>query len=183
MFEDKRSKSVIAVAHCILNQNAISDGTATHSGTFTEVVELLNYHGIGILQMPCPELHCLGLDRGDIQGSTRPVTEENTRIRKMMNREDALEKMEGLVQLVVYQMEEYLKNGFEFKGIVGMNRSPSCGVESTSEDNLEVAGQGVFIEELQRALLSKGIQTEFAGIKASEPESAKATLRKMIGRN
>ncbi|CAG8999029.1 MAG: hypothetical protein CENE_00993 [Candidatus Celerinatantimonas neptuna] len=30
MFEDKRSKKVVLIAHCLLNQNAISDGTADY---------------------------------------------------------------------------------------------------------------------------------------------------------
>ena len=33
MFTDARSKRVIFVAHCVLNQNAISDGTADFPGT------------------------------------------------------------------------------------------------------------------------------------------------------
>ncbi len=30
MFHDGRSKKVVFVAHCFLNQNAISDGTAVY---------------------------------------------------------------------------------------------------------------------------------------------------------
>lgn len=30
MFNDGRSKKVIFIAHCLLNQNAISDGTAVY---------------------------------------------------------------------------------------------------------------------------------------------------------
>ena len=41
MFNDNRSKRVILVSHCILNQNAISDGTADYPGMFDEVVSLL----------------------------------------------------------------------------------------------------------------------------------------------
>ena len=51
-------------AHCLLNQNAISDGTADYPGTHEEVARLLLEEGVGILQLPCPELCCLGLDRG-----------------------------------------------------------------------------------------------------------------------
>ena len=51
MFQDKRSKSVIAIAHCIINQNAQSDGTACYAGTINKVVELLNSRDVGIIQM------------------------------------------------------------------------------------------------------------------------------------
>lgn len=74
MFDDVRSKKVVFIAHCILNQNAISDGTAVYPAAFREVVRMFLDENTGIVQMPCPELCCLGLDRGNIQGADSPVT-------------------------------------------------------------------------------------------------------------
>lgn len=85
MFNDGRSKSVIFVAHCILNQNSISDGTASYPGFINEILDLLTSSDVGIIQLPCPELHCLGLDRGNFHGCSIPIIEENTRIRNVMN--------------------------------------------------------------------------------------------------
>ncbi|MFC0875778.1 CD3072 family TudS-related putative desulfidase [Saccharicrinis sp. FJH2] len=181
MFEDKRSKSIILLAHCIINQNAKSDGTASYGGTITELVDLINSIDIGIVQMPCPELHCLGLDRGDVNGSMRPVIEENSRIRNVIKQESSLKIIRGLIQSVVYQIEEYLKNGFEIKGVIGINRSPSCGVESTSMDNEEIAGQGVFIKELQKQFEKKEFQIPIVGIKVFEPENALTIVKNVIG--
>ena len=82
MFEDGRSKKVIFIAHCILNQNSISDGTAVFPATFKDVIKILLDADIGIVQMPCPELCCLGLNRGNNDGADVPVVIENTRIRK-----------------------------------------------------------------------------------------------------
>ena len=39
MFDDARSKRVVVLAHCLLNQNAISDGTADLPSQFDEIVE------------------------------------------------------------------------------------------------------------------------------------------------
>lgn len=89
LFTDKRSRRLVLAAHCLLNQNAISDGTADYPGTHEEVARLLLEEGVGILQLPCPELCCLGLDRGDPLGASRPVTVENTRIRREMERPEA----------------------------------------------------------------------------------------------
>lgn len=183
MFEDKRSKSIIILAHCIFNQNAKSDGTASYGGTIKELVEFINSTDIGIVQMPCPELHCLGLDRGNINGNKRPVIEENSRIRNVIKQRDSVEKMEGLIQSVVYQIEEYLKNGFEINGIIGINRSPSCGVDTTSMDNKEINGQGVFIKELQNKLEHRQIDIPFIGIKVFEPENALTKIKRLIGLN
>ena len=38
MFTDGRSKQVIFLAHCLLNQNAISDGTAVYPAAFLEAI-------------------------------------------------------------------------------------------------------------------------------------------------
>lgn len=181
MFEDKRSKSIIILAHCIINQNAKSDGTASYGGTITELLELINLTDIGIVQMPCPELQCLGLDRGDVNGSKKPVIEENSRIRNAIKQENSLKRMNGLIQSVVYQIEEYHKNGFEIKGIIGINRSPSCGVDSTSKDNEEIEGQGVFIKELQKEINKRRLNIPFVGIKVFEPENAILKVKSLIG--
>ena len=61
MFNDGRSKRVVFVAHCFLNQNSISDGTAVYPAAFNDLVVFFLNADIGIVQMPCPELCCLGL--------------------------------------------------------------------------------------------------------------------------
>ena len=81
MFHDKRSKKVVFIAHCLLNQNSISDGTAVYPAAFKEVIDFFLNSDVGIVQMPCPEFCCLGLDRGNIYGADSPVVVENTRIR------------------------------------------------------------------------------------------------------
>ena len=75
MFNDGRSKRVVLVAHCFLNQNSISDGTAVYPAAFKDLVVFFLNADIGIVQMPCPELCCLGLDRGNIHGADSPVVE------------------------------------------------------------------------------------------------------------
>ena len=49
MFTDGRSRKVVFVAHCLLNQNSISDGTAVYPAAFREVVETLLDAEVGIL--------------------------------------------------------------------------------------------------------------------------------------
>ena len=183
MFADARSKSVLFVGHCILNQNSISDGTATYPASVKEIVELVGASQVGIVQMPCPELMCLGLDRGNANGSAYPVVEENTRIRKVMSRRPAATKLRPLVRQLVFQIAEYRRYGFDVRGIVGINRSPSCGVDTTSDNNQEVEGRGVFIEALRHELERNGITIAMVGIKAHEPEKAVAAVRTLLGIN
>ncbi|MFM2479790.1 CD3072 family TudS-related putative desulfidase [Celerinatantimonas sp. YJH-8] len=172
MFEDHRSKKLVLVSHCLLNQNAISDGTADLPGTFSDVIQVLMKYNVGIIQLPCPELICLGLDRGDQQGCTREVIVENTRIRHQLLTHHSQNKISNLIDSLMYQIREYLNNGFMIIGIIGVNRSPSCGVETTSDENQEQSGQGVFMQQLITRLQQENIVIPMLGIKTSQPEQA-----------
>ena len=163
MFTDGRSKKVIFLAHCLLNQNAISDGTAVYPAAFRELIQLLLDREVGIVQMPCPELCCLGLDRGDVYGAERPVVVENTRIRRAMEEDGPRQRREALADQVVDQIQEYQKHGFQVLGIVGANRSPNCGVETTSDQNRELEGQGAFLEAIAQRLEAVGAGPEGGG--------------------
>lgn len=168
MFSDGRSKKVVFLAHCLLNQNAISDGTAVYPAAFREMVDTFLDADVGIVQLPCPELCCLGLDRGDIHGADRPVVVENTRIRAQMQKEDASRRLGQLVELTMLQIEQYHRHGFQILGIIGANRSPNCGVETTSDRNAEVAGRGLFMQALHERLQEAGLSVPMLGIKASD---------------
>ena len=173
MFTDGRSKKVIFLAHCLLNQNAISDGTAVCPAAFGELIQLLLDHEVGIVQMPCPELCCLGLDRGDVHGAERPVVEENTRIRRAMEKDGPRQKREALADLVAEQVQEYHKYGFQVLGIVGANRSPNCGVETTSDFDREVEGRGAFMDAIAQRLEAAGISVPILGLKGSDDAAQK----------
>lgn len=154
MFTDGRSKKVIFLAHCLLNQNAISDGTAVCPAAFRELVQLL-------------------LDRGDVHGAERPVVEENTRIRRAMEEDGPRQKREALADLVAEQVQEYHKHGFQVLGIVGANRSPNCGVETTSDFDREVEGRGAFMEAIAQRLEAAGISVPMLGLKGSDGAAQK----------
>ena len=178
MFTDGRSRRVLFAAHCLLNQNAISDGTADFPAAHAEIVRLLLDAQVGIVQMPCPELCCLGLDRGNALGARSPVVVENTRIRREMEKPPAAQQLAGLVRQVVWQVRQYRQNGFEVLGIVGMDRSPCCGVNTTSDRDRELPGRGVFMEALQAALRAEGLSVPVVGIKAAAdaPDRVRALL-------
>ena len=133
MFTDGRSRRVVFLAHCLLNQNAISDGTAEVPAAHREILRLILDAQVSVAQMPCPELCCLGLDRGDPKGGERPVEAENTRIRRAMGQPEASARLRELTDQVVWQIREYQKRGFAVLGIVGVDRSPCCGVNTTSD--------------------------------------------------
>ena len=177
MFCDGRSKKIVFIAHCFLNQNSISDGTAVCPAVCRELVECLMNANIGMVQMPCPELCCLGPDRGNADGAGSPVAVENTRIRAALKQEKA-DQLTLLAGGVVRQILEYHRFGFEILGIIGANRSPSCGVDTTSDRNEEVEGLGLFMEELSRMLSENRISVPMIGLTGSGPVTER--LRPLI---
>ena len=168
MFVDGRSKKVVFIAHCILNQNSISDVTAVFPAAFKEVIKILLDADIGIVQMPCPELCCLGLNRGNNNGADDPVVIENTRIRKEMQKDEAHKLLMAQVDYVMKQITEYNAYGFEITGIIGANRSPNCGVETTSDFNKEISGKGVFMSELSNRINALNLNIPMLGIKNTD---------------
>ena len=180
MFQDGRSQKVAFLAHCLLNQNAISDGTAVRPAGFPEMVSYLLEHGVGIVQLPCPELLCLGLDRGDPQGAERPVVVENTRIRRAMAQAEPSRRLARLVADTMAQLLEYRRSGFQVVGILGANRSPCCGVDTTSQDDQEVPGMGVFLEALSRRLEEVGWKIPMVGFRGTD--DAVETVQRLLER-
>ena len=180
MFTDGRSRRGIFLAHCLLNQNAISDGTAEVPAAHREILQAALDAQAGVVQMPCPELCCLGLDRGDPKGGERPVVVENTRIRRAMGQPEAAARLRELTAQVVRQIREYRKHGFTVLGIVGVDRSPCCGVNTTSDLDRELPGRGVFIAALQTALEEAELTVPVIGIKPSAPD-ALAAVQALLG--
>jgi predicted secreted protein len=182
VFDDKRSKKVVLVAHCVLNQNAISDGTADFPSQFEEVVELLMANHVGIVQLPCPECLCLGLDRRDPTGGQRELLSENTRIRSLMTEGDCVAKVRSEGAQIVARIEDYLSHGFQVMGLIGIDRSPSCGVETTSIGGREAPGAGVLVEAIRERLRAKGIPLELIGVKTSKVEESLEKVQVLLRR-
>lgn len=180
MFTDPRKKKILFIAHCIQNQNSISDGTAVYPGSIEEIMTMLLKQDVGIVQMPCPELMCLGLDRGNSHGGQSSAVVENTRIRRMMMTVPAREKLRQLVHQIVFQIQEYRKHQFNIMGILGVNRSPSCGVDTTSKENREVDGKGLFMEALDQELKMHQTVIPIMGIRALETTEAQQTIKKLL---
>jgi predicted secreted protein len=180
MFDDKRSKKIIFVAHCILNQNSKLDGCAHFSGAIDPVVQILVDAGIGIIQMPCPELLCLSLDRKADKNTGATIESEDTRIADLMNEENAIAFCSDLVSDIIDQIIDYENHGFEIIGVLGINGSPTCGVESGWKDNKETDKPGVFIQLLKTELEKLNLSIPFAGIKAYEPDKAIKVVKELI---
>jgi predicted secreted protein len=175
LFKDKRSGRIAIVAHCILNQNSRVLGLAERSSMITEIVEFLMRKKIGILQMPCPELTYAGVSR-------QPQTKHqyNTIMFRSHCRKIAKE--------IVDQIQDYEKSGISTGIVIGVDGSPSCGVNETSkgstcEDmskNERVKGSGILIEQLRFALKERKSSMPFYGIRYERLSEDLAKIEKLL---
>lgn len=78
------------------------------------------------------------------------------------------------------EIRDCFRNGFTVLGIIGINRSPSCGVNTTSKNNQEVDGKGVFIDMLSKALEKKNISIDMIGYKATGADKALKSIQGLI---
>jgi predicted secreted protein len=189
--QDKRSGKVLVLSHCLLNQNVRYLGGAVHPGMVADALEEARRHGSGLYQLPCPEQRVWGgvlkrhlLPAYGAEGTLpyrfrRPLLWLFTRYTSLRYR--------LLARRIAGDVSDYLRSGFAVAGIVGVAGSPSCGVRRTL--NLSgaveamaacplaaldrqafnqqviaanvVAGEGLFVRQLRRALHRKGIQVPF----------------------
>jgi predicted secreted protein len=101
--------------------------------------------------MPCPEFECFGLEKE----SYGELPDDQVR-----------SCFRAIARGVVAQIEAYRRLNYKITGIIGMNPSPSCGVEvakgketmlGTGRNISEKSESGVFIEELRQLLLERGL--------------------------
>ncbi len=150
--KDARSGRLIFLSHCCLNQNAKVRGIAIYPGAIRPLVELLLEAGVGLYQMPCPEMTYVGAMRW---GQVRD------QYNSPMFRRHCL----GLAASVLDQAEEYRRSGYRIAGFVMMDGSPVCGLNRTPQpsqpdvlwggmtwyvpESRQVQDQGVYCEVLR----------------------------------
>jgi predicted secreted protein len=157
--KDKRSEKVIFLSHCCLNQNAKVRGIAAYPGAIQPLVELLLEQGVGMFQMPCPEMMYLGNMRwGQVKDQYN-----NPMFRRHCQR---------LAEGVVDMAENYLQCGYQVLGFVMMDGSPVCGLNRTPRPKTDalwggmswyvpeseyLPGKGNYCEVLQEELRKRGL--------------------------
>jgi predicted secreted protein len=174
-FKDHRSRKVAIVAHCILNQNSRVQGLAERSSILTEIVDLLEKHEIGIVQMPCPELTYAGVFR-------KPLPKEhydNIMFRRHCRK---------IAKEIVDQIQEYSRSQTRTILVIGFDGSPSCGVTETSKvsgrqygsEDKYGEGAGILIEELRFILDEKKVSIPFFGVRYETSSKALAEIEEVL---
>ena len=152
---DNRSRQLIVIIECILNQNARDAGAATFPAVSWSILQLCNEYNVGILQIPCPEINFLGFDRKREKGQS---------IKDALDTQDGRNCCRKISIDIVDRVENYLAQGYKIISILGGNpRSPGCAVHY-KEGKLSIAS-GVLMLELQYELLNRRIEIPFKGIR------------------
>ena len=157
-FADKRSKKIIFVAHCLINQNARCNGSGNFPSSVPLIPAYLLANQIGIAQMPCPELGCLGLGREGL-------------IYDQLSTVGARRYLRQIAEDMAYQIEQYRKHGFRVTAILGVDCSPSCGVNCHAYNGAQ-PGKGAFMEELAEVLAERGLEIPLIGVSDENPQEA-----------
>jgi predicted secreted protein len=114
LVEDKRSKKVAIVAHCLLNQNAKVNGFAFFPAMIKPLIDILHSNNFGVIQLPCPETTFAGTRRWWY-------------VREQYDTPGYRVHCRRILEPIVSQVKEYQKEGYKVV-IVGLDGSPSCGV-------------------------------------------------------
>ena len=149
MIQDKRSRKIVIVAHCILNQNSRVQGIAHYAGMINEIIDVIRKNEVGIIQMPCPELTYAGL----LRPSQTKEQYDTPAFRRHCRQ---------IASSTADQVEEYVRNGFKVLAILGVEGSPTCGVEETS---IQEANLGILMEELRSELKKRKVEVPMKGVR------------------
>lgn len=114
LIEDKRSKKVAIVAHCLLNQNAKVNGFAFFPDMIKPLIDILHANDFGVVQLPCPE-------------TTFSGTRRWWYVREQYDTPGFRNHCRRILEPIVSQIVEYQKEGYKVV-IIGLDGSPSCGV-------------------------------------------------------
>jgi len=184
--KDQRSRKIVVVAHCILNQNAKVYGIAKFPGVITPVVELMVNNGLGIIQMPCPETTYCGIRRCYA-------------VKEQYDNPTFREHCKRLANTILNQIEDYNKSGYKIIAVLGADGSPTCGVNKTlrwggiipyklpETPNIQklVHEKGVYIELLSEEMKKRKLDIPFIGIpeapKIGSLNDAIIQLKKSLG--
>ena len=184
-------QKILFVSHCILNT---ASKVVMFSEAEMEAEEALRRRfldkainsGVQLVQLPCPEFTLYGAKRwGHVSDQF-----DNPFFRKHCRE---------LLMPFVEQMKEYIASGerFEILGVLGVDGSPSCGVDYTCFGNwfgnfsdrpdlneiLESCrmgrGSGVFMQVLDELLAENGMSetVKLCGLFADEPDKCMGLLK------
>lgn len=147
-----RNKKLIIVSHCILNQNSVVEPLARAKGPFP-IAKIFLDMGVGVLQLPCPEFKFLGPIRV-------PMSKEE------YDTKEYRELCKNLFVPILEDIKKYISAGYDIKGIIGINESPTCSI---------TGNRGIFMEEIFKLLEKEEIFIDYLEVPTDYSEDSNYT--------
>lgn len=178
-------KRILFVSHCLMNTaakviNPFSENRTSEDTLRKEFLYRAIDQDIQIIQLPCPEFTAYGASRW---GHTKEQFDNP------FFRDHCRELLEPIVQQMRAYLQPQESEKFNVLGIVGINGSPSCGVEVTcsgswggdfsKSTDLEkilsgltyIPQKGVLMEVLSEMLQEEGIELKMVGLDTRNPKN------------
>lgn len=177
----KRNRKIVLAAHCILNINSKVYGIATEPAGCGQIVSGLLDNGYGIIQLPCAEQACFGINRWG-------------QVKNQLNFPAFRSRCYELLKPIVEQVSDFYQNGYEISAVIGLDGSPACGINYTCSGNWggeigegydldskissldKLSEYGVMMEVLSQMLNEAGIATKYLSVDESCPEASSQEL-------
>lgn len=173
----RRREKVAFVSHCILNQATRAwwgeEGAGRERGMLRDVVEVLLSHGVGAIQLECPEF--------SLYGNPRPP-----RSKDGYDRPEFRQRCREIARHAREQMERCLEKGrdpeIRVVAVVGVENSPSCGVGRVSRtvggEIVSRPGRGHLMDALEAEMRRRGIDVPVIGV-SLKPGEREDRLRRL----
>lgn len=171
---------ILVLSHCILNRATRwwqkGKPLGDNRGLNLQILSLLSELKIGVIQLPCPEF--------TFCGNPRPPRTRDEYL--------SLPRFQQHCKRLADETSKYLKSIIEnarepsvkILAIVGVERSPTCGVKCTSTgrgvNKRYVEEKGIFIELLGESLRKRGLEIPFIGVDLDKPEELVGLIDELI---
>ena len=140
----------IVVSFCILDQFMRAKGAKMYKKNLhAPILEWAINNNIAIIPLPCPEYSFEGIDRRAAGIERYDTPNYRKHCKEMANR-------------AINLLEDHINKGIEIKAIVGVDGSPSCGVNYSTKNRINVYRPGIFINEMM--IQSINLKLKFLGI-------------------
>ena len=146
----EKYEEAIVVSFCILDQFMRAKGAKIYKKNLhAPILEWAINNNIAIIPLPCPEYSFEGIDRRAAGIEKYDTPNYRKHCKEMANR-------------AINLLEDHINKGIEIKAIVGVDGSPSCGVNYSTKNRINVYRPGIFINEMM--IQSINLKLKFLGI-------------------
>ncbi len=175
--KDERSEKIIFLANCLLNANNKVREFARYKGIFSEVLKAIDAHGLGVIQMPCPETLYMGNQRWWNSRNLYDTAGYRRYCRKLSE------------QMVDY-LENYHIMQYDVIAVLTCDGSPSCGIKHSSfcEDwggrpkeipRILIEQPGIYMEEFIKECRERKVECpEIYGLPMDDREKGREEIIK-----